>query len=66
MGLEIAGPVATCDTPGTLDKASIKLLDTPLNNSSFLIIGKLSIQITSIFDIRKSIFLFHKDLIVVS
>jgi len=37
IGFEIAGPVEICDTPGTLDKASIKLLDTPLNSSSFLI-----------------------------
>ena len=36
IGFEIAGPVEICDTPGTLDKASIKLVDTPLNNSSFL------------------------------
>ena len=33
----MAGPVEICETPGTLDKASIKLVDTPLNNSSFFI-----------------------------
>ena len=38
MGLEMAGPVEICDTPGTLDRASIKLLDTPRNSSSFLMI----------------------------
>ena len=37
IGFEIAGPVEICDTPGTLDKASIKLLDTPRKSSSFLI-----------------------------
>jgi hypothetical protein len=38
MGFEMAGPVDICETPGTLDKASIKFVDTPRNNSSFLII----------------------------
>ena len=40
MGFEIAGPVVICDTPGTLANASIKLVATPLNNSSFFIMLK--------------------------
>ena len=36
--METAGPVLNCETPGVLDKASIKLVLADLNKSSFLII----------------------------
>ena len=49
MGFEIAGPVVICDTPGTLANASIKLVATPLNNSSFFImvtgVGVLLVEV---------------------
>ena len=49
MGFEIAGPVVICETPGTLDKASIKFVATPLNSSSFLImvtgVGVLLVEV---------------------
>ena len=34
----MAGPVLSCVTPGVLESASIKLVETPLKKSSFLII----------------------------
>ncbi len=37
IGLDIAGPVLNCVTPGVLESASIKLVETPLKKSSFLI-----------------------------